>query len=74
MGFGKVAQMQPTGIMRDTSGNHGFYVVLMSVRIYKIINKLTVARVRSSFAGRVLGRADLGCAVLGWAGLTAHLG
>ena len=35
---------------------------------------LTVARVRSSFAGGVLQRADLsrdvlGCAVLGWVGL-----
>ena len=37
VGWIKVAQMQPTGLMRGTSGNHGFYVVLISVRIYNIL-------------------------------------
>ena len=73
-GFGKVAQMRSSDRMRESSGEQEVCVVSLSLRICKTINSLIVARVRSSFAGGVLRRADLsrdvlGCAGLGWAGL-----
>ena len=37
VGWGKVAQMQATVLMRGSSGKQRFYVVLMPVKIYKII-------------------------------------
>ena len=43
MGWAKVAQMQSTVAMRDSSGKQRFYVVLMSIRIYKTINASPVA-------------------------------
>ena len=43
VGFVKVAQMVVTHPMRESSGRQGFYVVLLSVRIYKTIKNLTVA-------------------------------
>ena len=43
VGFAKVAQIYSTFAMRDPSGKQGFYVVLMSVRIYKTINASPVA-------------------------------
>ena len=41
-GWIKVAQMHVTVQMRESSGKQGFYVVLMSVRIYKTIHTLAV--------------------------------
>ena len=47
-GFGKVAQMSPSGQMREPSGEQEVCVVSLSLRIYETIDSLPVALISSS--------------------------
>ena len=85
-GFVKVAQMIASHQIRESSGEQGFCVVLMSMRIYKTIKNLHVAFLypglahsslaHSSFEHSSLVHSSLACSSFGFqkrfSGLSLH--